>query len=73
MFRRRLKNILLGEYVQNFNDPYKRKGLGFAHKGTIYIHHSTLPVQESVFHRLTQSQKIMITLFIVSLLGLIIL
>lgn len=55
-----LKDISFGANIVNFNAPYANKGLGFCHKGVEYIHHSTLPFHETVFHRFTNTQKLIL-------------
>lgn len=49
------------------NELFK-KGQGFHYKGIAFVHHSTLPVKESAFYRLTTTQQ-KILFFIGSLIG----
>lgn len=59
--------------ITPFSEEYKlKKGNGFFHKDTEYVHHTDLPHQESAFYRLSGMQKIVIFLIVVGfILGLV--
>lgn len=69
----KFKAKLFGAYIKDFNNTYKNKGIGFVHNEIEYIHHSTLPFNETVFHRLTHTQKTYFIFFGLLILILLIL
>lgn len=62
----RFKNYIFGHPIREFTSV---KGEGFEHKGSTYIHHSTLPHSKTAFYRLTPYQKIFVFLTVVLLIA----